>query len=85
MLELSILEAAVPAEIGLILEKQGCKKDALVAHGIGYAKIIFVLLTEVIALYMQALIIYIGVSGLEEAIIGCGVCFKLALLLALDK
>lgn len=35
-----------------ILEKQGCKKDILVMHTIGYIIIVFALLTKIIAFHI---------------------------------
>lgn len=39
-------------ETDLIPKKQNCKKDALVAYGIGRVKIIFILLTKILALHI---------------------------------
>lgn len=38
----------LPIKVDPISEKQGCKRDALVARGISCVEIIFVLLTKVI-------------------------------------
>lgn len=47
----------LPAEGNLFLEKQRYKRDALMAYDTGYVKIIFVLLTKVIVLHIQAPIV----------------------------
>lgn len=47
----------LPVKINLVVEEQSHKKDALVAHVIGYVKIIFALLTKVVAFYIKASII----------------------------
>ena len=46
-----------PADVDSIMEKQRRKRDKLVACDIGRVKIILVLLTKVVALYMQTPII----------------------------
>lgn len=51
------------AEIDLISKNQGCKKDALRACGISRVKIVLRLLTKIVALYIQAFIIEVGISG----------------------
>ena len=55
------------------------------ARSSGCVEIILILSTEVIALYIPAFIVKVGVSGLEEAIAGCGICLKLAIFLAFNK
>lgn len=60
----------LPIEVNLIPEKSCCKRDALVACIIVYVKIIFALLTKIIALHIQASIIQFGVSGLRGSISG---------------
>lgn len=55
-------------EIDSILEKQSCKKDVFMVHGIGHVKIILILSAKVITLYMQACIIQVGVLGLKKTI-----------------
>lgn len=47
----------MPVEVDLISEKQGCKRDALVANGTGRIKMILSLSTEVVALYVEGLIV----------------------------
>lgn len=49
------------AKIDPILDKQGCKKNTLVTCDFGYIKMIFTLLTEIVAIYVKALIIKISV------------------------
>lgn len=61
----------LPVKVNLILEQQGCKKDVLVTYDISYIEIILALLTEVVALYMQASIIQVGLLGLKRSILGC--------------
>lgn len=73
------------AEVNPVLEKQNCRRDAFMAHGSGYIKMILILSTKVIALYMQAFIIKVGVLGLEGAIARCDTCLKLAMFLAFNK
>lgn len=51
------------AEVDFILEKQGCKGDALVTFSISYIEIVLVLLIKVVTLYMGAIIIQVGVPG----------------------
>lgn len=53
----------LPTEVDLILEKQSCKENALMAYGTSCVKIILALLTKVIPLYMQAFIIQVEISG----------------------
>lgn len=45
------------AEVDSVLEKQSRKRDALVAYGTGYIKIILALSTKVVTLYIKAFII----------------------------
>lgn len=45
------------AEVDPILKKQGYKKDVLVACSTSRIKIVLVLLTKVVALYLQTLIV----------------------------
>ena len=52
-------------EADLISEKQSCEKDAFVVPSSGHIEIIFILLTEVIALYMQALIVKTNILGFK--------------------
>lgn len=73
------------AEVDLVLEKQGCKRDILVAHGSGQIEKIFALITKVVTLYVQTLIIQVGVLGFRGSFLKSRVCLKLAILLALDK
>lgn len=54
------------AEVNPILEKGGCKKDVFVVCNPDFVKIIFVLLTKVITLYMQVFIIQIGVLAFKK-------------------
>lgn len=44
-------------EINLISKKQSYKNDMFIAYNIGYIKIIFILLTKIVAFYIQVLII----------------------------
>lgn len=75
----------LPAKIDPILKKQGHKKDALEAHSTDHVKIIFGLLTEVVAFYMRAIIIQVRVFGFEGPILKCKICLELAMLLASNK
>ena len=71
------------AEVNLILEEQNCKRDALVACGIGCIEIIFTMLTKVVTFYIQAFIIQVGLTGLKVFLLRGGVC--LAKFLVFDK
>lgn len=71
------------AEINLIPEKQGCKKDALRAYGINYIKMIPVLSTKILVLYLKAIIVQVRVLNFENLISRCKIRF--AIFLALDK
>lgn len=51
----------LPMEVNPISEKQSRKKNALIADGIGYVKMILALLIKVAVLYMQAFIIQIRI------------------------
>ena len=73
----------LPAEVNLISEERGRKRDAFVARGSGRVEMILTLSTEIIALHVQAAIVKVGVPGLEGSIPGGGV--RLAMFLALDK
>ena len=73
----------LPVEVNPILEKQGCKGYALGARGTGNIKIIIVLLTEIVVLYIGATIIQAGVLSFEGSILENGICF--AMFLALNK
>lgn len=73
------------AEDELISKKQGRKEDAFGACGTNCVKIIFALLIEVVALYMQASIVQVRVFGIKKAIVECEICLKLAIFLALNK
>ena len=73
----------LPAEVNPISKERVRKRDAFVAHGFGHIKMILIMLTEIIALHMQASIVKVGVPGLEGSIPGGGIC--LAMFLALDK
>ena len=75
----------LPAEINPVLEEQRRKKDAFVASGPGCIKMILKLLTEVITIYMQALIVKVGILSFERIIAECGTCLELAMVLAFDK
>ena len=73
----------LPAEVNPISEERSRKGDAFVACGSGRVKMILTLSTKIIALYVRAFIVKVGVSGLKCSILGGGVC--LAMFLALDK
>lgn len=53
------------AEIDFIIEKESCKKDILRAYCTGCVKIVLALLTEVIALYVEAIIVQIIILGFQ--------------------
>ena len=54
----------LPAKINPVSEKRGRKRDAFMARSSGRVKMILTPSTKVIALYMQAFIVKLGVSGL---------------------
>lgn len=49
-------------ETNLILENQDCKRDVLIAYGIGRVKIIFILLTKILALHIQVFIVQVDLK-----------------------
>lgn len=67
----------------LILEKKGCKRDALVVHSIGHFKTIFALSTKQVVFYIQVFIVQIAVFSLEKFVLEYGVF--LAIFMALNK
>ena len=69
----------LPTEVNPISKKQGYKENKLRPCGIGHVEIVFALLTEVIAFHMKAIIIQVGVLGLESPILRYGVCFTIFL------
>lgn len=73
------------AKIDSIAEEQSCKVNALVAYGTGYIKIIFTLLAKLVASRVSALIIQVGVLGLEKTIVKSGVCLMLIIFVTLKK
>lgn len=75
----------LPAKIDPISEERDRKKDAFRAHSLSRVKIILALLIKEVTLYVQALIVYVGVFGLEKAIAGYRICLKLVIFLASDK
>lgn len=66
-------------KVDSILEKQGCKKNALRAHVIGYVKIVLALLTKVVVLNIKGTIAQVGILGLESPIPECKVWFDVFL------
>lgn len=75
----------IPVKADSILKKQSHKKDIFKAYNISYIEIIFILLIEIVTLYIQVPIIESRVFSLEKAIARYKVCLQLAMLLALDK
>ena len=73
----------LPAEVNPISEERGREGDAFMARGSGRVEMILTLSIEIIALHVRALIVKVGVPGLEGSIPGGGV--RLAMFLALDK
>lgn len=59
----------LPVEVNFIIKEQGCKKDAFIICGTGCIKIILVLLTKIITLYMWAFIVQVKVFGFENVIV----------------
>ena len=55
----------LPAKKNPILEKKSCKRYALMALGPSCLKMVFALLTEVIAFYVQILIVQVRVLCFE--------------------
>lgn len=45
------------AKIDLVIEKQGCKKDVFRICKTNYIKTIFILLTDIVALYIENVIV----------------------------
>lgn len=72
-------------KVNLILKKQSSKNYAFIICNINYLKIVLVLLIKIIILYMQVFIIDIKISGLKKFIIKYSTCFKIIMLLVLDK
>lgn len=72
-------------KVDLVLKKQSIERDKLVAFGSNHVKVVFTLLTKVLALYIQTLIVQIRVLGIESFFLGCKVWLKLTILLALNK
>lgn len=52
-------------EVGLISKERDCKRNLVRLDGFGSGKIVFILLTKVIALYMRLITINVRGSGLE--------------------
>ena len=75
----------LPAEVNPISEERGREGDAFMARGSGRVEMILTLSIEIIALHVRALIVKVGVPGLEGAIAGCGTCLELAMLLAFNE
>lgn len=75
----------LPAKVNLILEKQNYKRDILAAHGTSLVKMIFIQLTEVIALHIQASIVQVEVSSFKRLIVEYNACSTLAIFLVLNK
>lgn len=65
------------AKLDLILKEQGYKKDVLRICNTGHIKISFVLLTEVIALYIGVTIVQVEVSSLDGLISEYKICFTI--------
>lgn len=72
-------------KINLIAKKLSYKKYTFKSYSFYYFKIILVLPTKVITLYIQVIIIEIKIFGLEWPIARREICLKLAVLLVLDK
>lgn len=70
-------------EIDLIAKIQSCKRHTFRAYGNNRIKIIFVLPIKVITLYIQAFIVQVEVTSLENSIPEDKIC--LAILLTLNK
>lgn len=47
----------LPAGVDPVAKKQDCKKNLFKTHGTDYVKMIFILLAEIVILYMQSFII----------------------------
>lgn len=75
----------LPIEINPILKKQHCTKDALGARGNGFVKMVHALLTKIITLYMGAIIVQVGIPGLEWRILGYEICLELTILFASNE
>lgn len=73
----------LPAEINPVPKKQGRKEDAFVVRVSGRVKIILILLVKVVALYVRAFVVQVGILSLEKSIWKDRIC--LAIFLALNK
>ena len=71
------------AEVNPVSGKRSRKRDAFMACSSGRVKMIFTLMTKIIALYIRPPIVKVGVPGLKSYILRGIVC--LAMFLALDK
>lgn len=69
------------AKVDLITKKQGCKGNILGTNSTGYFAIVFILLIEVVALYMGATLVQVGVPCLENPTLSYGICFAMFLIL----
>lgn len=72
-------------KVDLILKKKSCKENVFMACSTSCVKIIFTLLTKIIAFYIQAFILQVEIFDFEKASAKCKDCLKLVILLALDK
>ena len=75
----------LPSKVHSILEKLGRKRYWFRLYSTSCIKIIFALPTEVVAFYMQVLIVEIRISGLEWLIVGHRICLELAMFLASNE
>ena len=71
------------AEVDLVPKKRGRKGSTLGPYSIGRIEMVLVLSTKIVALHMQVSIIQVGVTGLEDSLLGSRV--YLAIFLAFDK
>lgn len=70
-------------EIDFVAEKRSYKKHVFKAYGTNHVEMIFVLLIEVVILYICTLVVQIRVLSFEKSILKSEVC--LAILIVLNK
>lgn len=73
------------AKVDLIVKEQDCKKNTFMASDNNYIKIISIMLGKIKALYTQAFLIFIEISGFERIIVGIGTYLEPTLFLIFNK
>lgn len=72
-------------EIYLVIKKPNNKKNTFRTYSIGYVKIIFVLLTKTIAIYIWVFIVYIRITSLKGPVLESRLCLAIFLALTNDS